>query len=153
MLLLLTTPWLLCKVWSLAKKQEMPGKTAAAIGLGILFVFTAVGHFIKTEAMAQMIPEFLPVKIFIVYLTGVLELGIAASFFFRITRVGGAWLAVVLLLLFLPVNIYAAINHIPMGGHAWGPVYLLIRIPLQLVILVWIYGFLLKKNREVTQAR
>ena len=32
-------------------------------------------------------------------------------------------MAAAVLVLFFPANIYAAINHIPMGGHAWGPVY------------------------------
>lgn len=51
---------------------------------------------------------------------------------------------------FFPANIYAAINHIPMGGHAWGPVYLLIRAPLQVVILLWIYWFTIKRPQSRT---
>jgi len=31
-----------------------------------------------------------------------------------------------------------------MGGHAWGPAYLLIRAPLQLLILGWVYYFVLR---------
>jgi hypothetical protein len=43
-----------------------------------------------------------------------------------------------MLVLFVPANVYAAIYHVPQGGHAWG---LLIRAPLQLIILLWIYWF------------
>jgi hypothetical protein len=33
-----------------------------------------------------------------------------------------------------------------MGGHAWGPVYLLLRAPLQLAILLWVYWFTLRRE-------
>jgi hypothetical protein len=33
-----------------------------------------------------------------------------------------------------------------MGGHEWGPVYLLIRAPLQAIILAWIYWFTIKRT-------
>ena len=54
-----------------------------------------------------------------------------------------AWVAAAVLVAFFPANIYAALLHAPMGGHAWGPVYLLVRAPLQLFILWWIWRFLL----------
>jgi uncharacterized membrane protein len=57
-----------------------------------------------------------------------------------------------------PVNVYAAVNQIPMGGHAWGPVYLLIRAPLQAILLVWVYWFTIRpgiarhlQRREITE--
>jgi uncharacterized membrane protein len=50
-----------------------------------------------------------------------------------------------MLVLFFPANIYAAFTRVDMGGHAWGPVYLLIRAPLQLVLIGWAYGFVARK--------
>jgi len=37
----------------------------------------------------------------------------------------------------MSVNIHAAFNRIEMGGHEWGPIYLLIRVPLQLILIGW----------------
>lgn len=48
----------------------------------------------------------------------------------------------------LTPNIYAAVNHVPMGDHAWGPVYLLIRVPLQLILIFWTYWFTIKWHKE-----
>jgi len=63
------------------------------------------------------------------------------------------WLvAVSVLVLFFPANIYAAINHIPMGGHARGPVYLLIRAPLQVIILSWVYWFTIRQPNTALHA-
>ena len=31
-----------------------------------------------------------------------------------------------------------------MGGHAWGPRYLLFRVPLQSLILAWVYWFTIR---------
>ena len=41
--------------------------------------------------------------------------------------------------------VYSTVNHVPMGGHAWGPVYLLIRAPLQAIILFWVYWFTIRQ--------
>lgn len=133
MLALMAGPWL-------ARRTD----AAAAIGLGLLFLFTASGHFLQTEAMAQMLPPWVPARETLVYLTGVLEFAIALAFFIPETRRSAGWLAAAVLVVFFPANIYAALNHVPMGGHAWGPVYLLVRAPLQLAILTWIYWFTLR---------
>jgi uncharacterized membrane protein len=133
MLALMISPWLALRT-----------RAAGAIGLGILFIFTGVGHFIQTEAMAQMLPGFVPFRVPLVYLTGLLEFAIAAGFFFPTTRRLAGWAAAGVLLLFFPANIYAAFAHVPMGGHAWGPAYLLIRAPLQAAIVAWVWWFTLR---------
>jgi uncharacterized membrane protein len=122
-------------------------RSAPAIGLGLLFLFTASGHFLQTEPMAQMLPPWVPARVTLVYLSGVLEIAIALGFFIPATRRLAGWMAAAVLVLFFPANIYAALNYVPMGGHAWGPIYLLVRAPLQLAILLWIYALILRQPR------
>jgi uncharacterized membrane protein len=145
MLLLMAAPYLLVRLAGAVMHREFHGRGAAAIGLGLLFVFTGMGHFIQTEPMAQMLPPWVPERTLLVYLTGILEFAIAAGFFVPKLRRFTGWVAGVVLVLFFPANVYAAINHIPMGGHAWGPVYLLIRAPLQIIVLCWIYWFTIRR--------
>ena len=156
MLILLSGPYLLVRFLSRGVLRHYNAQRAAAIGLVILFIFTGVGHFIDTESMAQMLPPWIPERRFLVYLTGVLELAIAAGFLIRKSRRITGWIAGAMLVLFFPVNIYAAINHAPMGGHAWGPVYLLVRTPLQVMILLWIYWFTIRsvtgRSKEIANA-
>ena len=149
MLLLMTAPYLAVRAASAAtgRNFDLPG--AAAIGLGLLFLFTGIGHFIQTEPMAKMLPPWVPARLLLVYLTGVLEFAIAVGFFVRRTRRFAGSAAAVMLVLFFPANIYAAINHVPMGGHAWGPVYLFIRAPLQAAILFWVYWFTIRRTGGV----
>ena len=86
MLALMTGPWIVLR-----------SRAAGAIGLGVLFVFTGVGHFIQTEPMAQMLPGFVPFRVPLVYLTGLLEFAIAAGFFIPATRRLAGWAAAAVL--------------------------------------------------------
>ncbi|MCW5604120.1 MAG: hypothetical protein KIT18_06210 [Burkholderiales bacterium] len=140
----MTAPYLAMRLWSVATHCQFDGRGAAAIGLGILFVFTDIGHFVQTAPMSEMLPPWVPGRVALVYLTGILEFAIVAGLFFPKTRRIAGWAAAAVLVLFFPANIYAAIHHVPMGGHAWGSVYLLIRAPLQLIILLWVYWFTIR---------
>ena len=123
-------------------------RDAAAMALGVLFLFTASGHFVQTQAMAQMLPPWVPQREALVYITGIMEIAVAIGFFVRRWRVGAGWSAVAMLVAFFPANVYAAIHHVPMGGHAWGPEYLLVRAPLQLLILGWVWYFVLRGGTD-----
>jgi len=46
---------------------------------------------------------------------------------------------------FFPANIYAAWVQAPVGGHAWGLVYLWVRAPLQIVLVAWAWRFGLER--------
>lgn len=152
MLVLMMAPYLVVRIVSAVTRRDFDVRNAAAVGLGILFIFTGIGHFIQTEPMAQMLPSWIPERTLLVYLTGVLEFAIAAGFLIPKFRRFTGWVAAVILILFFPANIYAAINHVPMGGHAWGPVYLLIRAPLQAIILFWVYWFTIRPPNTALHA-
>jgi len=143
MVLILTAPYLCARLLGRSGRPvDMDG--SAAWGAGLLFLFTASGHFVQTGAMIQMLPAWVPGRETLVHATGVLELMIAVALFSVRWRRAGAWAALFVLVAFFPANIYAAIQHAPMGGHAWGPVYLLVRAPLQLFIIGWIWARILR---------
>jgi uncharacterized membrane protein len=139
-------PYAVARILSAVTHRNFDARNAAAIGLAVLFVYTGLGHFAYTESMAQMLPPWVPERVLLIYLSGVLEFAIAAGFLMPNWRRFTGWVAALILVLFFPANIYAAINKIPMGGHGWGPVYLLIRAPLQLIILGWVYWFTIKRR-------
>ena len=144
MLILLTAPYAVLRLLKTITGRDVGLRDAGAFGLTLLFIMTASGHFTDTDSMAQMLPSWVPARGRIIYLTGVLELVIAAGFLFRRFRRSTGWIAATMLVLFFPANVYAAIHHVPQGGHAWGPVYLLIRAPLQVTIFLWVYWFTIK---------
>lgn len=149
MLALMTGPWLLAKGWERLVGRAVDARAAAAIGLGMMFVFTGIGHFAMTDAMVQMLPAWVPERLWLVYATGILEFLIAVGLFLPRTRRVAGWTAAAVLVLFFPANVYAAFNHVPMGGHSWGPVYLLVRVPLQTVALLWAWWFTIRHPSAV----
>lgn len=111
------------------------------LALAVLFFFTGVSHFFLVEEMAAMIPPIFPAPIFLVYLTGVLEIAGAVGLLLdRFYRWAG-YALIVFLLAVLPANIYAAMNHTGLGGHADGPSYLWLRVPLQFLLIGWAWYF------------
>lgn len=119
-------------------------QTRAAIGVATMFLFTGVGHFLATEPMTRMLPVWIPARTFAVYASGVVEIAAALLVLIAPIRRHVGRFLIVMLVAFLPVNIYAAFAEVEMGGHAWGPAYLLIRVPLQIIIAVWIWWFMVR---------
>lgn len=152
MLILLVAPYGVLRLVQFFTERDVELYSAGAIGLTLLFILTGIGHFTDADSMAQMLPPWVPARFAIIYLTGVLEFVIAIGFLFsRFRRLTG-WITATMLVLFFPANIYAAIYHVPQGGHAWGPVYLLIRAPLQLIIFFWVYWFTIRAPKLALRA-
>lgn len=118
------------------------------VSLALLFAFTGTGHFLRTEQMAGMLPPWIPSRLGLVYLTGVLEWAGAVGLLVpRLSRAAGLCLIAFVILVF-PANIYAALNRVEMGGHELGPMYLLARAPLQLLLIGWAYWFAVRRQAE-----
>lgn len=146
-IILLTSPLFFAFIWSKAKNKSIDKQKYAAWGLGLAFMFFFIGHLVKTQGMTEMLPSWLPFKVTIIYLTGLLELVIAIGLFLPQYRVFAAKVAIFVFIAFFPANIYAALNNVGLGGHQWGPVYLLIRLPLQIILISWAY-FMCVKHQE-----
>ncbi|NMM50843.1 DoxX family protein [Marinigracilibium pacificum] len=122
--------------------KEFSFSLAARIAMAIMLVFTAIGHFVFTKGMTMMIPEFIPFKESIVYLTGIFEILIAIGLLIPGLKLITGWVLIIFLILILPANIYASMNNINYQTGAfdgYGLAYLWFRIPLQLFFIVWTY--------------
>jgi|GEM_PF-523138 len=140
LVLLLTFPYLILTLaGKLAPRFKVAPATRARVGLSLFFAFTAIGHFISTAAMAEMLPAAVPYRIELIYLTGILELlGAIGVWIPRLARLTG-FLLILMLVGLLPANVYSAVNRVDFGGHSAGPLYLLIRVPFQLFAIWWAY--------------
>lgn len=111
----------------------------ARVGLTFFFLFTALGHFVRTEEMALMLPPSVPYRVGLIYFTGVLELlGAAGVWVPGLMRLTGLCL-ILMLIAVLPANIYSAVQRVKFGGHDAGPAYLLVRVPFQFFVIWWTY--------------
>jgi len=129
--------------------KKFNGHLSARIAMAIMLSFTAIGHFMFTEGMAAMIPDFLPMKVGLVYLTGIVEILLAIGLLVPKTTRISAWVLILFFLLILPANINAAIENInyqtgELNGN--GLDYLWFRVPLQLFFIAWVYFAAIKKK-------
>lgn len=117
---------------------------AGNIAMSIMLLFTAMGHFKFKTSMAAMIPLFIPKKIEIILITGVLEILFAIGLGIENTRYYTGIALVIFLICILPSNIYSAKNHINYEDlHKPGPGtrYLWFRVPFQLFLIAWVWYF------------
>lgn len=114
------------------------------LAMGLMLCFTALGHFIFTQGMTLMVPSFIPFKKELVYLSGIAEIILGLALLFPSIRSYAGIALIVFLILLMPANIYAAVNKVNYEkGTFDGPglSYLWLRIPLQIIFIVWIYYF------------
>ena len=132
--------------------KRVPLTTKGRAGISLFFVVTSSSHFVRTAAMAEMLPPVVPFRIELIYLTGVLELlGAVGVWLPHLDRLAG--LALMLMMAgLLPANIYSAFNYVPFGGHELGPVYLLVRVPFQFLLIWWIYKATVEQRPVGVQA-
>jgi|SRR5450432_633079 len=114
------------------------------IAMGCMLLFTAIGHFKFPEGMAMMIPEFIPFKKELIYVTGILEIILGIGLLFSSTRFIAGLVSIIFFIVILPANIHAAIHKIDHEKATFdgkGKGYLWFRIPLQLFFIAWLLFF------------
>ena len=106
-------------------------------GLAAAMIVAGLTHFARVEPFVQHLPEWIPAREALVYLTGAIEvaLGIALMRSTRHRATVGRVMAAYLIAVF-PANIYVAVADIDVSGqpgglHAW------LRLPLQVLFVAW----------------
>jgi len=122
----------------------MGHRQAAQVALSAVFCFTAIGHFAKTAEMAHMLPPSIPAPKTVILLSGVLELMLATLIWIPSFAKDAGVAICVFLACATPLNVYAAIQRVDFGGHGMGPLYLFVRLPLQCLLILWAYWFLVR---------
>jgi uncharacterized membrane protein len=106
-------------------------------GLAAAMIVAGLTHFATVEPFVEHLPEWIPAREALVYLTGAVEvaLGIALMRSTRHRATVGRVMAAYLIAVF-PANIYVAVADIDVSGqpgglHAW------LRLPLQVLFVAW----------------
>jgi uncharacterized membrane protein len=113
-----------------------------------MLIATGIAHFTNTNEMIQMMPDFLPLKRETVYLTGVLELLAVIGLLIARTSKLTSVLLIIFFIAVLPANIAGSLKKVNFGGMEIGSVYLLFRIPLQILFIFWAYYFGIRINKS-----
>lgn len=106
-------------------------------GLAGAMIVAGISHFARVDPFVQHLPDWIPAREALVYLTGAIEIALGVALF-RSTRdraTVGRWVAAYLVAVF-PANIYVAVADVdvtgqPGGFQAW------LRLPLQVLFIAW----------------
>lgn len=112
------------------------------VAMCAMLCFTAIGHFAFSEGMALMVPDIVPFKKELVYITGIVEVILGIGLLFPSFKVITGWVLILFFVLLLPANIKGAIDQVDyQKANFKGPglAYLYFRVPLQVLFIAWTY--------------
>ena len=113
-------------------------RAAVCVALAITFLFTGATHFSDLKQdYAVMIPNPFPKSLWLIYLSGVLEIvGAIGLLLPRVRVIAGICLIVLLVALF-PANINAALNNISFRGQPPTALWLRALVQIVFVAAIW----------------
>lgn len=107
--------------------------------LAIAFIFAGTNHFLNPDFYMRIMPPYLPWHLFLVYLSGVIEIWLGIFLLIpKFSRLA-AWGIILFLLAVFPANIYMAMNTELFTD--FNPTLIYLRLPLQFVIIAWAFWF------------
>lgn len=112
-------------------------KTLSRYVLAVLFIGAGVLHFVVPANYLRIMPPYLPAPLLLVYVSGVAEIVGGLGLLLPATRHLAGWGLIVLLLAVFPANIYMLQLH--KNGLAVPLWALWLRLPLQLVLIIWVW--------------
>ncbi|HET6528592.1 MAG TPA: hypothetical protein VFG39_07550 [Balneolaceae bacterium] len=113
--------------------------------IAAIFITAGVFHFIKPQPFAGIIPDFIPYHLALVYISGVAEILGGAGILWHQTEAIAAWGLIILLVAVFPANINMAVEAVQKLGYvSWYSAATILRLPLQFVLIYWVYRVCLK---------
>lgn len=110
-----------------------------------MFVVAGTIHFILPAAYLAIMPPFLPWPAQLVVISGVAEILGGLGVLLPVTRRLAGYGLIALLIAIFPANIEALRTGMSIGGHSVPPWTLWARLPLQALLIWWVYYACLRK--------
>ena len=104
-----------------------------------MYVFIGIKHFTDPQYFLDIVPPQLPFKLFLVYLTGLIEVVGGVAILAPKTRKAGAYLLIFLLVSVFPANIYLYVSETPQSLLGISEADALIRMPFQIPLILLAY--------------
>jgi len=112
-----------------------------ALGYGVPFILVGIEHFRSPQKFVDIVPNYLPFALFLVYLTGIMEVVGGLGIIYPETRImAGRFMALFLLAVY-PANFYMWTNDIPFGSTKLTTNGHLVRLFIQFLLIIAALGF------------
>lgn len=117
--------------------------------LAFFFVVAGANHFRAPEIYLGMMPPWLPWPLTLVQVSGVAEILGGIGALVPCTRRFSGWGLMVLLVAVFPANLHVALQG-RMPGFDFSPLILWLRLPLQILLLGWVWWSAVAPDRNET---
>jgi uncharacterized membrane protein len=115
--------------------------------IGGFFIFAGIAHFVSPTVYLPMMPPHLPWPMALIYLSGAAEIAGGAGLLIPRLRRAAAWGLIALLLAIFPANIHMLMTGLILDGKQVPEWVLWVRLPLQFLLMLWIYACGVKNRR------
>ena len=112
-----------------------------ALGYGIPFILVGIEHFRSPQKFVDIVPNYLPFALFLVYMTGVIEIAGGLGIIYPETREITGRLMVLFLLAVYPANFHMWINDVSFNGTKLTTNGHLVRLFVQFLLIIAALGF------------
>lgn len=112
-----------------------------ALIYGIPFILVGIEHFRDPQKFVDIVPKYMPFALFLVYLTGVIEIVGGLGIIYPETREITGRLMVLFLIAIYPANFNMWINDIPYNGTRLTTQGHLVRLSVQFLLIIGALGF------------
>ena len=109
--------------------------------LAVAIVVVGVLHFAVAEPFIKIVPPYLPYHRSLVYISGFFEILGGIGLVMPTVSRAAAWGLIALFIAVFPANINMAVNHIHIDGVPDSPLFQLVRLPLQAVLIAWAWWY------------
>ncbi|GGG53950.1 DoxX family protein [Bizionia arctica] len=107
--------------------------------MALIYVFAGIMHFVKPKMYMRIMPNYLPNHKLLVSLSGFAEIILGIALCFEKTRTFAVYGIIAMLAVFLLVHVYMLSSEKAGAGiPKW---ILILRLPLQLVLMAWAYFY------------
>ena len=112
-----------------------------ALVYGIPFILVGIEHFREPQKFVDIVPKYMPFALFLVYLTGIIEIVGGLGIIYPETREITGRLMVLFLIAVYPANFNMWINDIPYNGTRLTTQGHLVRLSVQFLLIIGALGF------------
>jgi uncharacterized membrane protein len=104
---------------------------------GPVFIFAGIMHFVIPREYESIVPDYLPARRALVYISGVAEIAGGVGLLHPRTRRLGSWWSIATLIAVFPANVHMAVHAERYRTIPGGRLALIARLPFQALFVAW----------------